>query len=151
MKIPANSINEYLEALPEDRTKAIQRFIKIFEKHLPAGFEKGLNYGMPSFYVPHSRYPDGYHCDPKLPLPFINIASQKNFVALYHMGIYATPELLEWWQTAYPKHAKYKLDMGKSCVRFKRMDDIPWRLVEELAQKITPEAWIATYESSFKK
>lgn len=151
MKIPANSINEYLEALPEDRTKAIQRFIKIFEKHLPAGFEKGLNYGMPSFYVPHSRYPDGYHCDPKLPLPFINIASQKNFVALYHMGIYATPELLEWWQTEYPKHAKYKLDMGKSCVRFKRMDDIPWRLVEELAQKITPEAWIATYESSFKK
>lgn len=151
MHIPANSIEEYLDALPEERKVVVERMISLFAAHLPEGFEQGLNYGMPSFYVPHSRYPGGYHCDPKLPLPFINIASQKNFVALYHMGIYATPELLEWWQTEYPKHSKYKLDMGKSCVRFKRLDDIPWGLLEELAQKITPESWIATYEASLKK
>lgn len=151
MHIPANSIEEYLDALPEERKVVVERMISLFADHLPEGFEQGLNYGMPSFYVPHSRYPAGYHCDPKLPLPFINMASQKNFVALYHMGIYATPELLEWWQTEYPKHSKYKLDMGKSCVRFKRLDDIPWGLLEELAQKITPESWIATYEVSLKK
>lgn len=151
MHIPANSIEEYLGALPKERKVVIERMISLFATRLPEGFEQGLNYGMPSFYVPHNRYPDGYHCDPKLPLPFINMASQKNFVALYHMGIYATPELLEWWQTEYPKHSKYKLDMGKSCVRFKRLDDIPWGLLEELAQKITPESWIATYEASLKK
>jgi len=151
MKISATSISEYLSQLPDERQVVIERLLDVFSTNLPAGFEQGLNYGMPSFYVPHSLYPNGYHCDPKLPLPFINIASQKNFVALYHMGIYASEELLVWWQEEYPKHAKYKLDMGKSCIRFKRLDDIPWSLLKELAKKMTPEDWIENYEANYKR
>ena len=106
---------------------------------------------MIGYVVPHSKYPNGYHCDPKLPLPFINIASQKNFVALYHSGVYAKKELFDWFVTEYPKHAKYKLDMGKSCVRFKKMNDIPYDLIAELATKFTVEEWISTYESVIVK
>jgi hypothetical protein len=100
--------------------------------------------------VPHSIYSNGYHCNPKFPLPFINIASQKNFVALYHMGIYADQTLYDWFVTEYPKHAKYKLDMGKSCIRFKKMDDIPYALIGELVEKMSVKAWIELYESKVK-
>jgi uncharacterized protein YdhG (YjbR/CyaY superfamily) len=150
MKYESTSIDDYISQLPEDRQGPIKKIRAIFQEHLPPGFQETLSYGMIGFVVPHSIYPGGYHCDPKLPLPFINIASQKNFIALYNMGIYANPEILEWFTSEYPKHCKRKLDMGKSCVRFKKMDDIPYDLIKELATKITVKKWINTYESVIK-
>jgi hypothetical protein len=105
---------------------------------------------MIGYVVPHSLYPDGYHCDPKLPLPFMSIASQKNFIALYHMGIYSDPELLEWFKAEYPKYVKTKLDMGKSCIRFKKPETIPYELIAQLSTKMTPQNWIDRYESVVK-
>ncbi len=151
MKIEASSIKEYLDALPEDRKKAMTKLRTVIRKNIPKGFKEQLNYGIPGWVVPHSKYPDGYHCDPKLPLPFMNIASQKNFVALYHSGIYADPKINKWFVTEYPKHCKRKLDMGISCVRFKKMDEIPYELIGELVTKITVDDWIATYEKNVKK
>jgi len=151
MQHEAKSVTEYLEQIPENRKPIIEKIrVKINDK-LPKGFEEGMNYKMIGYYVPHSIYPDGYHCDPKLPLPFMNIASQKNSINLYHMGIYANKELLDWFVREYPKHCKTKLDMGKSCIRFKKMDQIPYDLIGELASKMTSEEWISIYESSIKK
>jgi len=151
MRIEANSIEEYAAQLPEDRQRAIESLRKSISKNLPKGFQETMSYGMIGYVVPHSLFPAGYHCDPKLPLPFINIASQKNFVALYHMGIYADPQLLEWFVAEYPKHCKYKLDMGKSCIRFKKVDDIPYDLIAELAKKMSIQDWIGRYEAAFVK
>ena len=119
--------------------------------NLPNGFEEVINYGMPGYVVPHSMYPDGYHCNPSLPLPFIGLASQKNFVALYHMGIYANPKLLKWFTEEYPKHCKSKLDMGKSCIRFKKPEQIPYDLIAELAGKMTVQDWVSIYEKNLNK
>lgn len=124
---------------------------KVIAKNLPKGFSETMAYGMIAYVVPHSLYPDGYHCDPKTPLPFINIASQKNFIAVYHMGIYADKKLLDWFSKEYPKHSKTKLDMGKSCIRFKKPDQIPFKLIGELASKMTVKEWIALYEKAFRK
>ncbi|MES2798538.1 MAG: DUF1801 domain-containing protein [Bacteroidota bacterium] len=143
------SIQQYIEKLPEDRKEVIEQLRTIFQNNLPRGFVEELSYGMIGYVVPHSLYPKGYHCDTKLPLPFLSVASQKNFVAVYHMGIYAKPALLEWFVNEYPKHSKAKLDMGKSCIRFKKMDQIPFDLISELARKMSPEDWIKTYESAF--
>ena len=151
MIIKAATIPEYIDQIPEDRKIVFEELLAILRIHLPKGFEECISYGMPAFSVPHSLYPPGYHVSPQVPLPFISIASQKNFIALYHMGLYATPELISWWKEEYPKHSKRKLDMGKSCVRFKKMDDIPFELIKELAQKIAPEQWISTYEKQLKK
>ena len=151
MKYNANTVEEYIAQLPQDRITPFNKLRKTILDHLPEGFEEGLGYGMPAYYVPLSKYPDGYHCDPKLPLPFISFASQKNFIALYHMGIYATPQLLDWFVKEYTKYCKYKLDMGKSCIRFKKMDDIPFDLIGELASKMTVNEWINTYKSAIKK
>ena len=142
MRIPASSVAEYISKIPEERQAAFEQLMAIFRTHLPEGFEEGLGYGMPAFIVPHSIYPDGYHCKPSEPLPFVSFASQKNFIALYHMGIYAIPELYRWWTEEFPKHSSKKLDMGKSCVRFKKPEDIPFELIEELAQKVTVQQWI---------
>lgn len=150
MKYIANSPDEYIYQLPEERQDSFNKLRNTIIKHLPLGFEERMSYGMIGYVVPKSLYPAGYHCDPKLPLPFVNIASQKKFIALYHMGIYTDPELLQWFQTEYAQQCKYKLDMGKSCVRFKRMDDIPFDLIAELMEKMTPEDWINRYESAFK-
>ncbi len=150
MKYIANSPEEYINQLPEERQDSFNKLRNTIIKHLPLGFEERMSYGMIGYVVPKSLYPAGYHCDPKLPLPFVNIASQKNFIALYHMGIYTDPELLQWFQSEYAQQCKYKLDMGKSCVRFKRMDDIPFDLIAELMEKMTPEDWINRYESAFK-
>ena len=150
MKYIANSPEEYINQLPEERQDSFNKLRNTIIKHLPLGFEERMSYGMIGYVVPKSLYPAGYHCDPKLPLPFVNIAFQKNFIALYHMGIYTDPELLQWFQTEYAQQCKYKLDMGKSCVRFKRMDDIPFDLIAELMEKMTPEDWINRYESAFK-
>lgn len=146
MQSKATTVTEYLDALPEDRKAAMLQLRDVINEHLPAGFKETIGYGMIGWVIPHSAYPAGYHCDPKLPLPFMNLASQKNFIALYHMGIYSNPELLNWFTEQYPKHCKTKLDMGKSCIRFKKMNDIPFELIAELVTKVTPELWIEWYE-----
>lgn len=151
MQYQAASVEHYLSQLPDDRKEPINTLRAIIKSNLPKGFEEGISYGMIGFYVPHTLYPKGYHCDPKLPLPFMNIASQKNSLNIYHMGIYAKQELYDWFVTEYPKHNKRKLDMGKSCMRFKNMDDIPYKLIGELASKVTVQDWISIYESAFKK
>jgi len=151
MTIDASSVDEYISKVPEERKAAISKLRDTVKNNLPKGFEEGINYKMIGFYVPHSLYPDGYHCDPKLPLPFANIASQKNFIALYHSGIYADKNLYDWFVSEYPKHVDTKLDMGKSCIRFKNIEKIPYDLIGELCQKMTPEDWIQLYEANIKK
>ena len=150
MKYEASSPEEFISKIPEERKPVLQKMRDVILANLPAGFEETMSYGMIGYVVPHSIYPDGYHCTPELPLPFMNIASQKNFVALYHMGIYANEDVLKWFQTEFPKHCKRKLDMGKSCIRFKYLDDIPYELIGELTRKITVQNWIDTYESAIK-
>ena len=142
---------EYINQLPEDRKEAISKLRKVILNNLPKGYEEQMSYGMLGYVVPHSKYPDGYHCDPKLPLPFMNIASQKNSINLYHMGMYAKKDLLDWFVGEFPKHSNRKLDMGKSCIRFKKIDEIPYNLIGELASKMTVDDWIATYEKVIKK
>ena len=151
MTIDATTVAEYISKVPEERKAAITKLKDTVKQNLPVGFEEGIGYKMIAFYVPHSAYPAGYLCDPKLPLPFINIASQKNFIALYHSGVYADKALLDWFMAAYPKHVKTKLDMGKSCIRFKNLDTIPYGLIGELCQKMTPEQWVALYEKNIKR
>lgn len=151
MRSEVKTPKEYLDSLPEDRKEALSELRKVILKNLPKGFEECINYGMLGYVVPHSKNPNGYHCDPKLPLPFMAIASQKNFVALYHMGIYADQKLLQWFTDEFPKHSKAKLDMGKSCIRFKKLDQIPYKLIGELVSKISPEKWIDTYEKLYLK
>ena len=152
------TIVDFLKARPEERFTARKIGRWIFEKlreaimvNIHDGFEEGISYGMICYSVPHRLYPSGYHCDPKIPLPFVSIASQKNFIAVYHMGIYALPELLDWFVSEFPKHSKSKLDMGKSCIRFKKPGDIPFDLIAELMQKITVEEWVEVYETNYKK
>ena len=151
MKIEAQSVQEYLENLPEERKEPIEKLRKIISENLPNGFEEQLSYGMIGYVVPKSIYPKGYHCTPELPLPFLSIASQKNSINLYHMGIYADEKLLNWFQEELPKYSKKKLDMGKSCMRFKKPEDIPYELIGELARKMTPQDWIEMYENAFVK
>ena len=150
MQSKASTPQEYVDSLPADRKQAISELRKVILKNLPKGFSEQMSYGMLGYVVPHSIFPAGYHCDPKLPLPFICLASQKNFVALYHMGIYGDPKLLKWFTTEYSKQSNSKLDMGKSCIRFKKMDQIPFALIGELATKMTPQDWIDRYTSMLK-
>lgn len=151
MQSKATTPDQYIAELPEDRKPAMEKLRSIFLENIPKGFEEQMGYGMLGFVVPFSLYPSGYHCDSKQPLPFAGMASQKNFIALYHMGIYADPELLNWFVSEYPKHSKQKLDMGKSCIRFKKMDQIPYELIAELMQKISVQDWIFAYKKQFKK
>ena len=151
MQSAATTPEEYIASLPEDRREAIQRLREVIRENLPQGFSEEMQYGMMGWAVPHSLYPAGYHCDPKTALPFRGMASQKNFVALYHMGIYADDALLKWFTSEYPKYSKRKLDMGKSCIRFKKMEDIPYELIGQLAAKMTPQDWISLYEDKFKR
>jgi hypothetical protein len=146
-----STVQDYVNQLVPERKEAVEKLRQTINVNLPNGFEETIGYGMIAYVVPKSTYPAGYHCDTSLPLPFINIASQKNFIALYHMGIYANPDLLNWFVAEYPKHCTSKLDMGKSCIRFKKMDQIPFQLIGELAKKISPEQWITIYEQQFKK
>jgi uncharacterized protein YdhG (YjbR/CyaY superfamily) len=148
MQSKASSVNAYLAELPEERQKAMDKLRKVIKKNLPKGFQEEMNYGMIGYVVPHTLYSEGYHCDPKMPLPFMNIASQKNFIAVYHMGVYGDKKLLDWFTAEYAKRVKGKLDMGKSCIRFKKPDDIPYDLIGELAGKMTPQQWIEVYEKA---
>ncbi len=152
MTSKATTPQEYLEQLPEDRIQPIKDLRDIVLKNLPDGFEEGILYGMLGYYVPKHNYEPGYHVGKEwTPLPFINIASQKNFIALYHSGIYASPELMEWFKEQFHRHSKYKLDMGKSCIRFKKVNEIPLELIAELCRKMTVKEWIAIYETAIKK
>ena len=151
MQSKATSPEKYIDALPEERKRAMSELRKVILKNLPKDFSEVMSYGMIGYVIPHSLYPNGYHCNPKLPLPFMNIASQKNFIAVYHMGVYANKDLLKWFTNEYPKYCKTKLDMGRSCLRFKKIDQIPYKLIGELAAKLTPQEWIAIYEKQIKK
>lgn len=144
-------VDKYIAEAPSDRQEPITKLRNIFLKNLGKGFEECIQYKMISYVVPHSVYPKGYHCTPELPLPFISVASQKNFIAIYHMGVYANGPLLKWFEAEYPKHCKSKLDMGKSCIRFKKVGDIPYKLIEELASKMSSEQWVTLYEQLYVK
>ena len=150
MQYKASTPEAYISQLPNDRKTPMNKLRKVILEHLPKGFEETISYGMIGYVVPHSIYPNGYHCNPKLPLPFMNIASQKNSINLYHSGVYARSELYDWFVAEFPKHSKRKLDMGKSCIRFKHSDEIPYDLIAELCTKMTVEEWITIYETAIK-
>ncbi len=151
MQSKAVTVKQYVVELPAERQQAITKLRKTIGKNLPKGFTEEMGYGMIGYVVPHSIYPPGYHCDPKLPLPFLSLASQKNFIALYHMGMYADTDLLKWFTDEYAKAGIGKLDMGKSCVRFKKPENIPYKLIGELCTKMTVKEWITLYEKKFKR
>ena len=151
MKNEGNTPAEIVANCAEDRKDVMGKMRQTILESLPKGFEEGVGYGMILYFVPHTIYPAGYHCDPKQPLPFVSLASQKNFIALYHMGLYADPALLSWFTEKYKATVSSKLDMGKSCIRFKKMTDIPFELIGELMTKISVGSWIETYEKQYKK
>lgn len=150
MQSKALTIKQYLEELPDDRKEVMNQLHKAIVKNLSAGFEAIMNYGMISYVVPHSLYPAGYHCKPSDPLPFMSLASQKNHISVYHMGVYAEQKLMDWLKKEYPKYSNRKLDIGKSCLRFKNPEDVPIKLIGELAAKISVKKWIELYESQLK-
>ena len=145
------TVQDYLNDVAEDKKESFIKLQQTIQKNLPEGFEETIIYNMIGYVVPFKTFPEGYHCDPKLPLPFINIAAQKNFIVLYHMGIYADPALLNWFTNEYPNHAKTKLDMGKSCIRFKKTNDIPYDLIGELISKMSVKQWINLYSTKLKR
>lgn len=146
-----SDFDAYFSDLDDERREAMEKLRDVIRANIPQGFAEQINYNMPGWVVPHSIYPDGYHVDAKLPLPFINIASQKSHIGLYHMGIYSNPELLEWFQENYPLHCKNKLNMGKSCIRFKNVGKIPYDLVGQLCSKMTVEQWIDIYQKQIER
>ena len=148
MQSKSIAVKGYLEELPIERVESFNKLRTIILKNIPKGFEECMSYGMIGYVVPHKLYPKGYHCDPKLPLPFVALGSQKNFIALHHMGIYGNQTLLEWFVNEYPNHSKAKLDMGKGCIRFKKMDDIPYKLIGELMKKVNVKEYIAKHEEA---
>ncbi len=151
MKATGKTVNDILISLPPDRAEPFNKLHDVIVNNLPKGFEAGISYGGLGYIIPHTIYPAGYHCKPVEPLPFAGLASQKNSINFYHMGIYSKPELHDWFVAEYPKHTKQKLDMGKSCIRFKKMDDIPYELIGELMTKMSMEEWISIYENNLKK
>jgi len=151
MKTKHPAIINYIESLAEERKEAMNNLREIILTSLPKGFEETFSYGMISYVVPLTTYPNGYHCSPETPLPFVNIASQKNHIAIYHMGIYAQPDLLNWFTNEFVNYSKKKLDIGKSCIRFKNPNDIPFDLIKELMKKMSVDEWITLYEKSFIK
>ena len=151
MQSKAATVEDYIKELPEDRREAIKKLRAVIKKNLPKGFKEGMGYGMAGYSVPHSLYPPGYHCSPEQPLPFMGFASQKNFIAVYSMAIYGDKKLLDWFKKEYAALNIGKLDMGKSCIRFKNPEKIPYQLIGELSSKVTPQEWIALYEKYTKK
>jgi len=151
MTSAAATVEEYVAQLPDDRKAIIEKLRKVIKKNLPKGFKEEMGYGMMGYVVPHTLYPSGYHCNPKLPLPFMGMASQKNNISVYHMGLYADAALMQWFTAAHAKASAKKLDMGKSCIRYKKAEDIPFELIGELCTKLTPQQWIDMYEKAFRK
>lgn len=151
MQSQATSPDKYIAELPEDRRKVMQKLRKVVQENIPKGFKEVMSYGMLGYVVPHETYPNGYHCTPELPLPFFAMASQKNSINIYHMVLYSDKKMHDWFVEQYPKHCKSRLDMGKSCVRFKKLDDIPYALIGELISKVTVEKCIEIYENTLNK
>lgn len=151
MQSKAATPEEYINEIPQHQLQSFLELRKAIVENLPEGYEEQMSYGMIGYVVPYSIYPKGYHVKPKVPLPLMNLAAQKNFIALYHMGIYANKQLLDWFTQEYPNHSKLKLDMGKGCIRFKNMDQIPYTLIGELVQKMKPEEWVDLYEATYLK
>jgi len=147
---PANP-EEYIAGLPEDRKAAVSAIRKAINKNIPKGFKEGICYGSIGWFVPHSLFPAGYHCDPSKPLMLMSLTSTKGHIALHHLGLYASGPLLQWFQTASSKNSAKKLDMGKGCVRFKKPDDVPLELIGKLASKLTPQAWIEIYQKALRR
>jgi len=145
------TIQEYIAQVNDERRAAFEQLYQTVKQNIPAQFTEQLIYGQIGFVVPKSLYPAGYHCTPELPLPFVTIAAQKSHLALYHMGIYMMPDVYDWFVAEYANHSKRKLDMGKSCIRFKKTDDIPFDLIAQLMQKISLETYVATYEAILNK
>jgi uncharacterized protein YdhG (YjbR/CyaY superfamily) len=150
MQSKATTVEEYLEQLPDERKQVMQKLVEVIRVNLPKGFSEVMGYGMPGWVVPHSIYPNGYHCDPKQPLPFLSLASQKNHITLYHMGIYGGM-LLDWFLEEWKSTSTKKPDLGKGCIRFRKEEDIPFSLIGKLVSKITTEEWIKQYEAMLKK
>jgi hypothetical protein len=150
MKPIGATVAAILENISEERKEAFERLHQIIVDHLAPGLEPGISYGNLGYVVPHSIYPAGYHCKPSEPLPLAWIASQKNSINFYHMGIYADPKLLEWFVAEYPKHSAQKLDMGKSCMRFKKPEHIPFELIGQLMGKMSAQEWIDMYERLYR-
>lgn len=151
MRSEAKHPNEYFENLPEERREVMKALRKEILNNLPKGFAEHMAYGMPCYVVPHSIYPKGYHCDPKQALPFMSLASQKNHMAFYHMGLYADEKLYKWFQEAYEKETGRKPDLGKSCLRFKRPEQIPVKLIGQLVARMPVKDWIALYEKNLRR
>lgn len=151
MTSQATNPEQYIAEAPEERQAFLNKLRKTIKDHLPKGFEECMQYGMIGYVVPKSIYPNGYHCKPETPLPFMSFASQKNSINLYHSGIYSQPELHDWFVAEYPNHCKRKLDMGKSCIRFKKAEEIPFDLIAELCKKMEVDEWISIYEAAIKK
>ena len=151
MQSTAQTPDEYIAGLPDDRKIAISAIRKVVNDNLPAGYKECMAYGHIGWVVPLETYPAGYHCDPSLPLGFMALASQKNHIALYSMCLYGHVEQLQWFQSEWPKHSKKKLNMGKSCIRFTKLEDVPLGLIGELASKVTPQQWIEIYEKALKR
>lgn len=151
MKAEGTTVEEILANIPDERKEAFSKLHEVIVSNMPEGFEAAMSYGGLGYVVPHSLYPAGYHCKPSEPLPFAGLASQKNSINFYHMGVYAKPDLLDWFVAEYPKHSKQKLDMGKSCVRFKKIEGIPYDLIAQLMQKMTVEDWVEIYETNIKR
>jgi hypothetical protein len=149
MQSKATSVEEYIGSLPPERKEIITKIREAIIKNLPAGFSEEMSYGMIGYVVPQTLYPEGYHCDKKLPLPFINLASQKNYISLYHMGLYKGT-LLDWFRERWEETTDKKLDMGKCCIRFKKYEDIPLELISDLSGKLSPQQWINIYEKNIK-
>jgi hypothetical protein len=143
---PPASVAPYFDELDEERRAVLLRLRAVIAEVIPDGFEEMLNDGFPSWVVPHSLYPPGYHVDPELPLPFLAIAAQQRHIGVYHMGIHSAPELLAWFEGEYPKHMSTKLNMGKSCIRFSYAKPLPYDLIAELCSKMTAQDWIEGYE-----
>lgn len=151
MQYDVNTVEEYIAAVPEDRKPFIEKLREVILSNLPEGYAEQISYGMIGYVVPLSRYPQGYHAKKGEPLPFLSLASQKNHIALYHMGLYGNPVLEKWFTKEYNKQVPTKLDMGKSCIRFKNPDHIPYDLIAELCQKMSVDEFIRSYEESLKK
>ncbi|MGN7760779.1 DUF1801 domain-containing protein [Paenibacillus sp. 22594] len=151
MKYESASPEDYIRQLPEERKEVIMKLRQILRDNLPVGFQETMSYGMITYVVPHQIYPPGYHVNPDQPLPFVSIASQKNFIALYHMGLYMVPGLLAWFKEEYPKYVQTRLDMGKSCVRFKKTNSIPYDLIAQLSSKITVDEYVRIVEGEVKR
>ena len=148
MQSKAQTVNDYLAALPDDRRAAIEGVRKVIRKNLPKGYEEGMQYGMIGYHVPHKLYPPGYHCDPKQPLPFAALASQKNYMSVYLM-CYMDEKMDKWLRAAWAKSGK-KLDMGKSCIRFKKVDDLALEVIGEAIARVPAAEYIELYESTMK-